>query len=579
VTYPAFNPTKQQLVVVSHEASAFITACPGAGKTRTMVERARQIVDRAPDRRGVAFLSFTNAAVDELEGRLRTFGILPTPIFPSFIGTFDRFLWQFLIAPFGIEGCASPPRLVPDKETWEIIPFDGAQALPLSCFDRTTGKLDAALAKDLNFDVAARSCTAHEAMAMSVIKGAYQSGLVDFDDVRASVKQKLADPNFSKQVGAALAARFSEIFVDEAQDCNPADLMIVDWLMKAGIVVKVICDPNQSIYKFRGGVTDELLKFADTFSAANRLPMSGNFRSTPAICSAVVALRPPAMRTDPDEPLGKHKSDPMPIYILSYGGKGVSPAIGREFSKLVKDCDIPLYLAPVLSSTRSSGAKAIGQPTLGETTHMTLRLAEAVMNYHFAFAVGNRRKALEKLHRVVLLVQGRIAALSEYEDYLTKEGFADGSWRPEIIEIANALSFDPFASADKWLERARALLAPGLVGNATINQRLRNSDKLEAALAKAPEDSPPARTIHSVKGLEFPGVCVVLTSQKAGQILDSLEGKGTGEGEEDARKIYVACSRAERLLAIAVPKSNAPRLMTLLTSTGATCELRQLQSG
>ncbi len=579
MTYPAFNPTKQQLAVVGHETSAFITACPGAGKTRTMVERARQIIDRAPDRRGVAFLSFTNAAVDELEGRLRTFGILPTPIFPSFIGTFDRFLWHFLIAPFGIEGCASPPRLVPDKESWEIIPFDDAQALPLSCFDRTTGKLDAALAKEFNFDVATRNVSPYEAAAVRRIKAAHRSGLVDFDDVRASVKHKLSDPNFSQRVGAALAARFSEIFVDEAQDCNPADLMIVDWLMKAGIVVKVICDPNQSIYKFRGGVTDELLKFADTFSDANRLPMSGNFRSTPAICSAVVALRPPSMRTDPDEPLGKHKSDTTPIHILSYAGKGVSPAIGREFSKLVKDCGIPLYLTPVLSSTRASGAKSIGQPTLGETTHMTLRLAEAVMNYHFAFAVGNRRKALEKLHRVVLLAQGRIASSSEYEDYLANEGLADGSWRPDIIEIANGLSFDPFASSDQLLERARDLLAPGLVGAGTIKQRLRNSDKLGTALAKAPEDSPPARTIHSVKGLEFPGVCVVLTSQKAGQILDSLEGKGSGEGDEDARKLYVACSRAERLLAIAVPKSNAGRLMTLLTSLGAECELHQLQSG
>lgn len=579
MTYPTFNPTKQQLAVVSHEASAFITACPGAGKTRTMVERARRIVDRAPDHRGVAFLSFTNAAVDELEGRLRAFGVLPTPIFPSFIGTFDRFLWHFLTAPFGIEGCESPPRLVPDKETWEIVPFDGAQALPLSCFDRATGKLDAALAKDFRFDVATRSCSAHEAMAMRVIKNAHRSGLVDFDDVRASVKRKLTDPIFSQRVGMALSARFREIFVDEAQDCNPDDLMIVHWLMKAGIVVKVICDPNQSIYKFRGGVTDELLKFADTFSDANRLPMSGNFRSTPAICSAVVALRPPAMRKDPDEPLGKYKSDATPIYILSYAGKGVSPAIGREFSKIVTDCGFPLHLTPVLSSTRSSGARAIGQPTLGETTHMTLILAEAVMNYHFAFAVGNRRKALEKLHRVVLLVQGRIASASEYEDYLANEGLADGSWRPAIIELANGLSFDPFASSDQWLKCARDLLAPGLVGDGTIKQRLRNSDKLGTALAKAPADSPPARTIHSVKGSEFPGVCVVLTSQKAGQILDNLEGKGAGEGEEDARKIYVACSRAERLLAIAVPKGSAARLMALLTSTGATFELRQLQSG
>ena len=84
-----YCPTDQQKTVIIHDRSAFVTACPGAGKTRTMVERARHLADRTDDKRGVAFLSFTNAAVDELQGRLRLFGLLPSPLFPSFIGTFD----------------------------------------------------------------------------------------------------------------------------------------------------------------------------------------------------------------------------------------------------------------------------------------------------------------------------------------------------------------------------------------------------------------------------------------------------------------------------------------------------------
>ena len=40
----------------------------------------------------------------------------------------------------------------------------------------------------------------------------------------------------------------------------------------AGIATKVICDPFQSIYDFRGGVTEELIAFGETFDEHDRLP-------------------------------------------------------------------------------------------------------------------------------------------------------------------------------------------------------------------------------------------------------------------------------------------------------------------
>lgn len=92
----------------------------------------------------------------------------------------------------------------------------------------------------------------------------------------------------------ALAGRFQKLVVDEAQDCDPVALEIIDWFRNAGTPVKVICDPNQAIYGFRGGVTCELTAFAATFTADERMPMSGNFRSSQHIARAIVALRPPS---------------------------------------------------------------------------------------------------------------------------------------------------------------------------------------------------------------------------------------------------------------------------------------------
>lgn len=573
MTADAYLPTNEQDAIIRHDGHAFVRACPGAGKTRTMVERARRLLTDATDRRGVAFLSFTNAAVEELEARLRSFGILPSPLFPSFLGTFDRFLWQFFIAPFGVDGCNQPPRLVPDKSDWEIKPFDGAHPLKLKHFDRATGAFLPERATDTGF-APKNGPGAWETAARTMIARAKARGHVDFEDVRDCVAARLADKDFSLRLGAALNGRFREIVVDEAQDCNPADLEIIAWLRAAQIKIKVVCDPNQAIYAFRGGLTDELLKFAGTFGGPDQLPMSGNFRSSPAICAAISQLRPPATRGIADLAVGKHKNDATPVYILSYGGAGVPAEIGTRFQALAASLGIAPSDAPVLAATRASAGNAVGRSAPEAGNDKTLLLAEAVMGFHFAFAAGNRREALSRLHRVVLQVRGVIANAGDYAAHVTAGGSDDGRWRPGIIAIGQALKLAHGEGTDDWLKRARAILGSELVGTSTIGQRLKSNDKLGTVLAEVSPTALPAKTIHAVKGLEFPAVCVVLTARTAGHILEVLAGTLTDPNPvEEARKIYVAASRAERLLAIATPKSRAAALKGILDVGGHSAQV------
>ncbi|NTE84714.1 UvrD-helicase domain-containing protein [Agrobacterium tumefaciens] len=572
----SFTPTEEQRIIINHTGSAFITACPGAGKTRTLVERARTALQDGKPRRGVAFLSFTNAAVEELEARLRGLRVLPVPLFPSFLGTFDRFLWQFFIQPFGIPDIAVLPRLVPDKSDWEIVPFPNAQPLAFRLFDRQTGDADEDSLKEAGFDVEKRNITAWETAAIRTQKTALSKGMIDFDDVRWIVSQRLGDSSFRERVGKALAARFFEVIVDEAQDCNPSDLDIVAWLRTAGIAIKVICDPHQSIYQFRGGVADELIKFAKTFPDDQQLSMTGNFRSSPAICAAVVALKPPGGVATIDKPLGPRKHDSTPVHILSYLGTKVTPAIGAAYQKIVAEYEIPLDVAPLIASTRPTGSNAIGQPIVGRTKEMTLLLAEAAMQYHFAFASGNRKEALVNLHRTVLYVQEKIPSLGSYHAHVADTNLDDGRWHPALIAIANDLVVREGETAEGWLARARSILSPGLVGTRKIGQRLRKHNNLETVLSQPPLQSSPARTIHSVKGMEFPAVCVVMTTQTSGGILDFIEGNSAAKWGEDARKIYVAASRAERLLVIAAPHSRVLRLKALLEKHGCNVEVTEL---
>jgi len=164
-----------------------------------------------------------------------------------------------------------------------------------------------------------------------------------------------------------------------------------------------------------------------------------------------------------------------------------------------------------------------------------------------------------------------------YRQHIVDAGIEPGSWRPRMLDLAESLRFDParYATSDEWLEHARTLLAPCLPAGATqsINQRLRRHGDLACALSAAPPIGHPARTIHSVKGMEFPSVCVVISVKWAKAILDFLTAADGALNFEEARKIYVGASRAQRLLVIAIPKSQSRRLAALLRTTGAEVSL------
>lgn len=568
-----FRPTPEQTNVICHEGSAFIAACPGAGKTRIMVERARHILKSSDDGRGIAFLSFTRAAVSGLEELLWREALLCSPVFPHFIGTFDSFIWQFIVSPFGIPNTEAAPCLIPDKDSCMVQPFDQAHPVPLSCFDRVTGKIDAAVALRCGFNVSKKEpaqIKASETLALKMASRFRERGELDFDDARALAVSRITDAEFATRLSSALAARFREIIVDEAQDCNPEDLEIIKWLRYAGIPTKVVCDPHQSIYAFRGGVTDQLFAFADTFDKDDQLGMCGNFRSSDNICKAIVMLRDLESRNMLDEPLGRFKNERAPIYILSYTGRSVPPTIGGNFVELLNELKIDIASAPVLAATRNSGSNAIGQPVARTRGDLTCRLAEAVSDFYFAFDYGNQKSAIEEFHKVILKLDGRLSGKS-YHQCIVAHDLKPDEWRPQMLQLLRVLRYDPeiYANTDAWHVRAKELLGPFLpAGGPSISQKLKKNKGISSVLSLAPAACPPAKTIHSVKGMEFPAVCVVTVPQTLKGVLDYLETGAPVEKAETARELYVAASRAQRLLAIATPRSQSARFSTHLRKTG-----------
>ena len=76
-----------------------------------------------------------------------------------------------------------------------------------------------------------------------------------------------------------LTNRFSALLVDEAQDCDDAEMGIIRRLSGVGLEVTIVADPDQAIYEFRGWRTPNCFLLIATSNeretVATYLPTTG----------------------------------------------------------------------------------------------------------------------------------------------------------------------------------------------------------------------------------------------------------------------------------------------------------------
>jgi DNA helicase-2/ATP-dependent DNA helicase PcrA len=106
---------EQQQRVVDAAPNLYVRACPGAGKTRTVVSRFLRVAqEHVP--RAIAVISFTNRAADEVSHRCSRDGRSELAQYPHFIGTMDRFIATYIVRPFGDLG--GPIRVI---DSWDAL--------------------------------------------------------------------------------------------------------------------------------------------------------------------------------------------------------------------------------------------------------------------------------------------------------------------------------------------------------------------------------------------------------------------------------------------------------------------------
>lgn len=283
-----------------------VTAGPGAGKTYWLVEHIKNVLknsSRLLSTSKIACITYTNVAVEEIQGRLEITGNRVE------VSTIHSFLYKNIVKPY--------VYLLTDETGINLVNYteiDGhddhipskgkIHAWKTENNLYGTVKDDKKLINCLNsldwiFEEGEILLTTRESYKRKVgkyfIKEEYfpsykqlywDEGTIHHEDVlylSYLVLEKY--PLILK----FLSARYPYIFIDEFQDTSPMQTEIIKLLGDSGATIGVIGDPAQSIYKFNGAIRQEFLDF--NLPNQKRFIMNKNRRSTNKIIDFLNHLR------------------------------------------------------------------------------------------------------------------------------------------------------------------------------------------------------------------------------------------------------------------------------------------------
>ncbi len=111
--------------------------------------------------------------------------------------------------------------------------------------------------------------------------------LLDFDDIIMATVELLSG---HEDVRNTLQRRYRYICVDEYQDTNFAQLRLTLLLSGYYKNIMVVGDEDQSIYKFRGAVIENILSFDQNYDNTRVIKLEENYRSTQTILDAANSI-------------------------------------------------------------------------------------------------------------------------------------------------------------------------------------------------------------------------------------------------------------------------------------------------
>lgn len=279
--------TKQNEAANYISGPLLILAGAGAGKTKTITERAINIVRSGVEPRNILCITFTNKAAAEMRERIikrldeeALYDGLP-PTIKTFHSLGVNMLREQYIA-------AQLPK------SFTILDSDDSKKIVKEILDRLgldpkhyeAGKIRNIISSEKN-----KGKTVNEYRAtignytMEIIANVWEEysrelrrqGAVDFDDLIILPRDLLRD---NIEVRKLYQNRYKYIQVDEYQDTNNIQYELIRLMVGDNMNICAVGDMDQNIYSWRGANLKNIRRFEQDYNGAKVILLEENYRST-----------------------------------------------------------------------------------------------------------------------------------------------------------------------------------------------------------------------------------------------------------------------------------------------------------
>lgn len=566
--------TDEQKAFLDAEGKVVLCACPGSGKTFIVGKKLIKYLETWPYvYRGIAVLSFTNVASEEMLRQIKEFAERKflNIGFPHFIGTLDSFINTFIFLRFGYliyEDDRKRPKIIYENFGQLLYPkgkcYQNGCVSMLNWFHWSDDQL---LKNGQPISCGVPSPKPCVSFKKAMLKKGYATQR-EVPPLSLRLLKKYPE------IASEIVYRFPIIMVDEAQDTSREQMEIIELLAEKGATTVVIVgDPDQAIYEWRDA-TPEYFKGKLSVTQWDSLYLTANFRSSQHICNATAKFSAVLSGKQPAEAKSEHSDYNTKPVLLQFTSKNTKEDVISWFKQLCKSKGINPDDGSVAILTRGRIHSNTDIPDLWQTTETRL-LALATYLWHYA----SKKEAYVQCEKALFYMMiGDANGLSAEDMRRAIENTIEYStWKKKVILFLSLLPNASLALKD-WknslINNIEELKQQGIISisdsrNITDMIKLKTRVKvgntfstefLDRPLYKYFEKRTTTGTIfssvHGVKGESYDATLLMVESNTGSTITPSL--LNTGELDSELMRIaYVAMTRPRKLLAVSIPKQKS----------------------
>ena len=589
-----FNQAQKK--AVSHgEGPCLVLAGPGSGKTLTIVNRIKYLIEEYKVRpEEILVVTFTRFAAAEMKSRLCA--LMGKQTLPVTVGTFHGIYYGILKWAYRM----GQQNILSEEEKYQIL-RSAAGKQKMEVFDEEDFIQDIAaeIGKIKNNRIdpdefVSEKCSAD---AFREIYREYERQRkklrkIDFDDMLVLCCELFTS---RPDVLAAWQKKFRYILIDEFQDINRIQYDVIRMLALPENNLFVVGDDDQAIYGFRGADSSLMFRFREDYPEAVQILLGTNYRSTANIvrnslkviehnehrfqkdlkasrdngaCIHVQELKDPNEEAqyilDEIEKKEQEGTAPEKIAVLFRIHTDARPVVEalleRHISFQMKEHlpnlynhfigkDIQAYFRLALGERKRQDflqvmnrpKRYIGRDSLSGNTVSFEEIRKFYCDREWMMDRVDQFewdvKMLKKMapYAAIQYIRKRIG----YDDFLKDYALTHNVNKADLFDVLSEIeeAAKPYASIEDWFVHV---------------QEYTEMLRLKERQRSLKQEGVRLMTIHAAKGLEFDAVFLIEANE--GRI-PYKKAKTEKETEEERRLFYVAMTRAKDLLKICYVKT------------------------